>query len=308
MSSSNSASSGKKDSLKQVFGEAANLFDKFKNKKATTSSTDNQTNSSSSIPQSSSFSSLLASAVDGQTSSSSLLQNLAISFHKTILNNQNANASSGTSVNATNSSQEQSGKNSSSLVIIDDESFDDDEASFEHQNLTAKVANNFKTSQSEFNIKNVTILNQEQTDFDSANNAANNHTCKLTSSTSLYKVATSTVEDFLQDEPANISEEKNLLRNRFQTRINSNEQSEKNKVDLKKIQNPNTIIITILLKNMSMDPIVSFSKYLFFNHEPSRYKKHTEHRFTINVYFLFFTSNSTVRLTLFYHKTGAVRS
>jgi hypothetical protein len=223
----------KKDSLKQVIGEAANLFDKFKNKRnlATTESNPTTSSNSNSIPQSSSFSSLLASAVDGQTSSSSLLQNLAISFHKSILNNQNTNTNSGTSVNATSSTivQETPYRKSSSLVIIDDESFDDDEASFDCQHLTAKNSpKNFKTSQSEFNLKNVSIINEEQEDVNGSN-TSNNHS-KITSSTSLYKVTPSMVNDFSQeDTTSTASEGATLLRNRFPPKIKSNELSEKEK-------------------------------------------------------------------------------
>ena len=232
----NSLSSSKKDSIKQVFGEAKDLFEKFKNKKtpASSSSTENQTNSSSSIPQSSSFSSLLASAVDGQTSSSSLLQNLAISFHKSILNNQNVNSSSNNSANASslNNTQEIPSKNSNSLVIIDDENFDDDEATFERQNLSSKNSNNFKGSQSEFNIKNVTISNQEQIDDFNASSTALSNNTKLTSSTSLYKVTPTNVDDFLQEASDHANgEEANLLRNRFQSKTKSNELPENNKVE-----------------------------------------------------------------------------
>jgi len=231
-----SLSSSKKDSLKQVIGEAANLFDKFKNKRnlatqESNSTTTTSSSSSNSIPQSSSFSSLLASAVDGQTSSSSLLQNLAISFHKTILSNQNSNTNSGASVSATSSTiaQENPCRKSSSLVIIDDESFDDDEASFDCQHLTAKNSpKNFKTSQSEFNIKNVAIINEEQEDVNDGNTSTNHS--KLTSSTSLYKVTPSMVNDFSQEETTSTaSEGATLLRNRFPPKIKSNELSEKEK-------------------------------------------------------------------------------
>ena len=220
-----SLSSSKKDSLKQAGELAVNLFDKLKNKKAPSQNNSSSTSNSSSIPQSSSFSSLIASTIDSHISTSSspgLFQNLAISFQKSLLNNQNSVSTSDHSTSALSSRN--SARKSSSLVVIDDESFDDDEASFHIDNGATKLQSNIKTSQSEFTLKNNSIGDEEKKEPASSFITPNSDS-KLASTFSFQKANESVCseESSLHNEKTNV--EVGLLRRRFQNRSDSNEVS-----------------------------------------------------------------------------------
>ncbi len=227
-------SASKKDSIEKRAGElAANLFEKFKHKKtpnapATLNTSTPSTSSTSSsstpannnaIPQSSSFSSLLAAAVEANQSSnstSSLIQNLAISFHKNVMSNQNSNAAQSSNSSSTGVLAAAPGaKTANSLVIIEDDSYDDDESTFDYENAV-KSQPTFKTSQSDFNIKHGSdILNSSETNLNSG--PTDNNEAKLTASSSLYSDLAHTA-----------SIEADSLRKRFQTKKKSIELSFEN--------------------------------------------------------------------------------
>ena len=240
-STSGGASGSIKDSFEKKTGGLANLFEKLKNKKipaqanASTLATSTASANANVVPHSSSFSSLLASAVDSaQTSgtAANLIQNLAISFHKNVINNQNSASSANTASNGpslTGVVSAPSCNKANSLVIIDDDTYDDDESSFDCD-LAIKTQPLVKTSQSDFNLKNVSLLSDDENVAPSVNaltnTSANTGDSKMTSSTSLQKI-TSDVDSVTSVQKAD------SLRKRFRDKKASFEhsiESIKNKV------------------------------------------------------------------------------
>ena len=209
--SSPTSTPAKKEAKPTPFGSnageiAANLFDKFKKRNSTASST-SSSESSSSQP----------------LTASSLLTNLAISFHKNVVNHQQ---------NSNNTPS--STKPASNLVIIDDDNYDDDDELKVEANLNKKQSlplpiHQLPVSQSDFSIKksnettakipispslNNSILKSANEDAKSTHSETS-ATSKLSASSSLHKIS-SVLDELRHSDLANTaSAEAESLRNRL---------------------------------------------------------------------------------------------